>query len=513
MEDYGFNKNDNNMDANQELENLHNDADKNINSVSGSEVSSDAAVNTDINVGNNDFNRSESNTSSADVTDNNKDYYEVPYIAGREESKQEEALSNSSDGSSFYKPSAAPASVYYKENYKKTKTHKIGFLQLLLVAVLGAVLGGSGVFAAIQFVSPVIQPSVSGLLKDSGLATSTDSSLVKKIEITKSDSAVTAIAEKVSPSIVGVKVTIPSSQDFFLGQSESSTGEGSGIIIRSDGYILTNFHVIEQAISSNTNTLLQGAKIEVILPSETSKSYTATVVGKDSQSDLAVLKIDAGVTLTAAELGDSSKLQQGDLAVAIGNPAGLDYMGSVTAGVISGLNRTLTTEDGKTLTLIQTDAAINPGNSGGALCNSEGQVIGINTIKISATGYEGLGFAIPINHAKEVANNLIEYKYVKGRPLIGISIRMELDSATAQRYGVPEGILVGEVTAFSAADKAGIKQNDIVTKFDGVAVNTYAKLEEIKNKHKPGDSVKVEIYRYTDKSTQTLTLILDEDKS
>lgn len=511
MDEFGLNK-DNNVAENKEFDSLHNEAAKNINTEMGSGIANDAAVNSDSSVGGGELHNMDSRA------DTENGFYTIPYSinedGGNNNDRKQETTSGSNGNSGFFDPATSAAPVFYKENYKKTKTHKVGFMQLLLVAVLGAVLGGSGVFAAIQFIAPVIQPSVQGMLKDSGLSSQTSATggSVQKIEITKSDSAVTAIAQKVSPSIVGIKVTAASSQDFFLGQSQS-TGEGSGIIIKSDGYILTNFHVIEGAISNNTNTLTQGAKIEVILPNQKDKSYAATVIGKDSKSDLAVLKIDAGTNLPAAELGDSSKLQQGELAVAIGNPGGLDYMGSVTAGIISGLNRTITTEDGKTLTLIQTDAAINPGNSGGALCNSQGQVIGINTIKISATGFEGLGFAIPINHAKEVADNLIQYKYVKGRPLIGISIRMELDATSAKQYGVPEGILVGEVTPFSAAEKAGIQQNDIITKFDGQAINTYAKLEELKNKHKPGDKVSVEIYRYSDKSTKTLTMILDEDKS
>ena len=522
MEDYGFNKENNqeNTNLNNSDSNVNNEVNNNFNSIGAdNNTAGSGEANNDINAGNDfimvNYSMSDSRSNAQASVDQNAKVDSEPGM-------QANRTSTIQTNESFYTPAAAP--VYYKENYKKTKGNKsngnkTNVLQLILVALMSSIIGGGIVFAAIQFISPVIQPGVTGILNSAGIktevtaatGTSTDNGIYKKVEITKSDSAVTAIAEKVSPSIVGIKVTAQS-QDFFLQQSES-TGEGSGIIIKEDGYILTNYHVIEGALSSNTNTLAQGAKIEVILPENKDKSYVATVVGKDSKSDLAVLKINAGKKLTAAEIGDSSTLKQGELAVAIGNPGGLEYMGSVTAGIISGLNRTITTEDGKTLTLIQTDAAINPGNSGGALCNSQGQVIGINTIKITATGFEGLGFAIPINSAKETADNLIEYKYIKGRPLIGVSIRQEIDAATAKQYDVPEGILVDSVTTLGAADNAGIQRNDIITKFDGQAINTYAKLEELKNKHKPGDKVSVEIYRYNEKTTKTLTLILGEDKS
>jgi serine protease Do len=253
----------------------------------------------------------------------------------------------------------------------------------------------------------------------------------------------------------------------------------------------------------------KGAKIEVFLPSQKDKPYTAEVVGFDVRTDLAVIKI-GGTNLPAAELGDSDILKVGELAVAIGNPGGLEYMGSVTVGVVSGLNRTIQSETGKELKLIQTDAAINPGNSGGALVNSKGQVIGVNSIKIAAQGFEGLGFAIPINEAKKITDDLMQFKYVTGRPILGIVPDTRFNEDVAKKYNVPVGVLVAEVSPLSGAYKAGIQVGDIITKFDGKAVKDRTELDELRNKHKVGDVATVEIYR--DEAYQTLKVTLSEDK-
>lgn len=394
-----------------------------------------------------------------------------------------------------------------KREKVKMKKPKKGVFQLVLIAVLSSMLGGGTVFAAFSIIPAALGDSAANSTNSGLKATSVGT--YKSVTITQSSSPVSAIAEKVSPSVVGIKVTIAQQQSGFFSSAGQGTSEGSGIIISEDGNILTNNHVVEGALTAGTNELSKGSKIEVILPSQKDKAYTATLVGRDSDSDLAVLKIDA-TGLTKAELGDSSQLKTGELAVAIGNPGGLDYMGSVTTGIISGLNRILTTSDGKELHLIQTDAAINPGNSGGPLCNSTGQVIGINTVKISATGYEGLGFAIPINNVKEIAQDLINYKYVKGRPLMGVSIDERFTDEVASSYNVPTGLLVSGVTQSGPAENAGIKNGDIITKFDGKAFKTFAELKTQIDTHKPGDKVAVEIYR--DGQTKTLTLTLGEEK-
>ncbi len=404
---------------------------------------------------------------------------------------------------------------YYNENIKRTRTPKSGSGQLILVSVLGALIGAGLMFAATMFLSPILQPAIDNLTgrtaQASDVATNSNNGVYKQVQIEKSSTPVEAISEKVSPSIVGIKVTIKSQgQDFFFDLGQSGVGEGSGIIIRADGYILTNNHVVEGALGDNSNKITEGSKIEVILPSDIEKSYVATVVGRDAKTDIAVLKIDAS-DLPVAEMGDSDKVKSGELAVAIGNPGGIDYMGSVTAGIISGINRSIQMENGDILKLIQTDAAINPGNSGGALVNSQGQVIGMNTVKIAATGYEGLGFAIPINEANNIAKSLIDFKYVKGRPYLGVSIDQRFSAEIAKQNNVPNGLLVYEVLPLSSAYKAGVQTGDIITKFDGKTITVFQDLEDQKNTHKPGDKVKIEVYR--DGKTMTLTATLDEQKN
>lgn len=319
-----------------------------------------------------------------------------------------------------------------------------------------------------------------------------------KTALTKG-SSVTEIAKKVGPSIVGIRMTYNSNQYWFSGDSQGqSAGEGSGIIISTDGYIMTNYHVVEYADPKNQTS--QSTTLEVFLPDK--RQATAKFIGGDSKNDLAVIKIELN-NLPVAELGDSSSLEVGEQAVAIGNPLGMEFAGSVTAGVISALNRSVTMED-KTLNLIQTDAAINPGNSGGALVNSQGQVIGINTVKISVTGVEGLGFAIPINEAKPIIDQLMMFGYVKGRPFIGISGR-EITQALAKTYNLPQGIYIADVTSGSGADKAGLKKGDIVVSLAGQDVKTMKDLDAIKKNSKAGDTVDITIVRNGEKLTLKLT--------
>ncbi len=423
-------------------------------------------------------------------------------------------------------------SSFYNESYRKNKKNNGVILQMVIVGLICSIVGGAigasfQVWGASSLVGGNNGTSLIGSnLQNSDKVTNSNGQ-IKEIKIVdETSSPVTAIAEKVSPSIVGIKVTYTvKSNSFFWGEQQYEGGsEGSGIIIREDGYILTNNHVIEGAVtqqglkgskSQNKNTLVDGAKIEVILASDINKTYVASVVGRDEKTDLAIIKIDAG-KLPAVDIGNSDELKVGELAVAIGNPAGIEYMGSVTAGIISGLNRRIPVGDNQFLRLIQTDAAINPGNSGGALLNSEGQVIGVNTAKIGGAEFEGLGFAIPINKAMEVANSLIEYTYVKGRPAIGIIIDREITKDTAEQYKVPTGVMVGDIVLFGAAQKAGIEKGDIITKFNGKRIETFAQLEEEKFKHKPGETVEVELYRFEQEPSEgeyiTIKLVLGEDE-
>ncbi|MCR4435225.1 MAG: trypsin-like peptidase domain-containing protein [Clostridiales bacterium] len=312
-------------------------------------------------------------------------------------------------------------------------------------------------------------------------------------------SPVTAIAKKVGPSIVGIRVVTESPRRWYLdGGAGQSTVEGSGIIISSDGYVMTNYHVVQYADPKSAYS--QNTTLEVFLSDK--RQVKAKFIGGDESNDLAVIKV--GLTgLPAAELGDSSALEVGEQAVAIGNPLGMEFQGSVTVGVISALNRVVNVED-KTLNLIQTDAAINPGNSGGALVNSRGQVIGINTVKISVTGVEGLGFAIPINDAKPIVDQLILFGYVKGRPFIGIS-GLEITEVMARQYDLTVGIYIQQVTSGSGADKAGIKKGDILVSLADKDVRTMKDIDTIKKNYKAGDTVNAVVVRNGERIKLSLT--------
>ncbi len=303
---------------------------------------------------------------------------------------------------------------------------------------------------------------------------------------------VVEIAQKVGPTVVGINTKVQ--KPTIFGTSAISEGSGSGIIISADGYVVTNNHVIEGA-----------SEIKVLLSD--GKELDAKLVGGDARTDLAVVKIE-GTNFPYATLGNSSELQVGELAVAIGNPLGNELAGSVTGGYISALNRSITVDDQK-FNLIQTDAAINPGNSGGALVNNYGEVIGINSVKMSASGVEGIGFAIPIDEAKPIIEDLKNNGYVKGRPVIGIAGR-NVTEQDSYYYDIPVGIYVLELTPYSAAEKAGIKPADVITEIDGVKVTTIEELNKEKEKHKAGDNVTLTVIRGDE--TLKIKLTLQEDK-
>lgn len=318
------------------------------------------------------------------------------------------------------------------------------------------------------------------------------------------------VAAKVIPSVVCIQnyqqasfqqgLSMPgwgnnqnSTQQETRDSEVSPTSEGSGIIATSDGYIITNAHVVDGADSLKVIT-------------SDGKTYEAELIGSDSMTDLAVIKVDAE-GLTAAEFGSSSDLVVADPVIAIGNPGGLQS--SVTVGYVSALNRPVTSSDtGYTMNCIQTDAAINPGNSGGALVNMYGQVIGINSSKIVATGYEGLGFAIPIDDALPIISNLKDYGYVKDRAMLGISGQY-LDSWTANFYGLPSGMYVAEVNNESVSD-AGVQQGDVITKIDDEEITSANTISNYIAKKKPGDEVTLTITRGLTNKTFTCKVTLTE---
>ncbi len=290
----------------------------------------------------------------------------------------------------------------------------------------------------------------------------------------------------------------------FGKQSSPSTASasGSGIIMSEDGYILTNNHIVATTSSESYYEVSQATKITVTLFNDETE-YEAKIIGTDEQTDLAVIKIEKN-GLSKAEFADSDNIKVGEFAMAVGNPLGMQS--SITCGVISAVNREVTDSDGKKFTLIQTDAAINSGNSGGALVNSEGKVVGINTLKLSGTGIEGMGFAIPINSTTDISSQLIQYSKVK-RPYIGIS-GMDLTENTAKANNLVVGIYVKSIDDFSAGEKAGIKIGDVIVEADGKKVTKMDELNEIKNSHQIGDEMKIKVNR--DGEEKELTIKLGE---
>ena len=311
-------------------------------------------------------------------------------------------------------------------------------------------------------------------------AVRTDSVSIYQAAALEDALSIPEIVTKVTPSVVGI------SSEFVIGNM-TGTGTGTGIVMSKDGYIITNAHVIE---NTDYGASILAKSIMVLMNDQT--EYDAEIIGYDSKTDLAILKIEAD-NLTAAEFGDSSTLQVGELAIAIGNPLSFELYGTVTGGLISGLNRTFSNESGK-ISLIQTSAPISPGNSGGPLVNSYGQVIGINSAKISGTGAEGIGFAIPINDAIPIIDDLINVGYVTGRPAIGISGE-DISQLWARYYNIPMGINVRFISPDSGAERAGIQPGDIIIGINGQSITSMSELNAVKDTFAAGDTVTITVYR------------------
>lgn len=298
------------------------------------------------------------------------------------------------------------------------------------------------------------------------------------------------VINAVNPSVVAVTTEQMVTSNFWGGQQVVS-GAGSGVIFTADGYIITNNHVIEGA-----------QQIKVKLSDDT--EYTAKLIGTDSQSDIAVLKIDA-TGLTPAVLGDSDSVQVGELSIAVGNPLGT-LSNTATDGIISGLDREVTVQ-GNTMRLMQTSAAVSPGNSGGGLFNANGELVGIVNAKSTGEYAEGLGFAIPINTAKQVAQDLIENGYMTGRPALGITVISISDAQTAMQYGVSSfGVYVQSVTSGSGADKAGMKVGDRIVSVGSQLVESTSDVTNALKDLNAGDVVEVQVDRNRELMTLNITL-------
>ena len=424
---------------------------------------------------------------------------------------------------------------YYSDpnsgNHQKPKKKHTGLKAVACVLAMVLVSGGSiGVYEGIRSSNADNSSSIVASNDSSAAESSTgDSSSSKKSDSSQSwiqlastngSMSVADIVKKVTPSVVGVQSTFSSSNGSnnnpmngyggFFGYgsqgnngSQGMTGVGTGIIMSKDGYIVTNAHVIyddEYGYGEASSVQIQMSDEET--------TYDARIVAYDKEADIAVLKIDAD-NLTPAEFGDSSSCEVGEMVVAIGNPLGLQFQNTVTCGIISALDRKVTIND-NTMTLIQTDTAINNGNSGGPLINSSGQVIGINSAKMSSTysgeaTVEGIGFAIPMSEAKSIVDDLINYGYVTGRPQLGISCQ-DVTEAVSQAYNVPVDAYIFSVTAGGAADQAGLQPGDVITGIQDQTISTTEELNAVKNQYKAGDTITLTYVRAGETKKVDVTL-------
>lgn len=410
-------------------------------------------------------------------------------------------MENDNNSFEFNSESNPDVKIYASTSTSKKKSN-FSFSKNILIPFLSGVAGAS-IILGTCFSVPSIRNNLFGNSYNS-VPNFNVSSGGTNTAISLANYSGTAIdvASKVQPSIVGIQIEYSVTSLMFGGYSSNATASGSGIIISEDGYILTNNHVVSSSSNSSYYTMSEAQKITVKLYNS-NDTYEAKIVGSDSQTDLAIIKIDA-TGLTPAELGDSNSVKVGEFAMAIGNPLGLDS--SVTCGIVSAINREVTDEDGNKYIALQTDAAINSGNSGGALVNSEGKVIGINTLKLSGNGVEGIGFAIPISSTLEITQQLIQYNKVL-RPQIGISGR-DVTESLSKKYNYPIGIYIVKIDEFSSAEIAGLKIGDVITAADGTPVPNMDKLNEIKNSHNIGDEMVLTIFRNGE--TRDITLKLKE---
>ncbi len=305
------------------------------------------------------------------------------------------------------------------------------------------------------------------------------------------------IYEQACQQVVGITTDVTFTN--YFGMKSSTAVSGSGFIISADGYIVTNYHVIEYAVQ-------QDSPITVMLHDGT--KYTASIVGTEQANDLAVLKIDA-TGLTPASFGNSDSLHVGDAVYAVGNPLGeLEF--SMSSGHVSALDRVISTEESESINMFQIDAAVNPGNSGGPVYNALGQVVGVVTAKYSSSGVEGLGFAIPANDVASITNDLITKGYVTGKAYLGIWLDERYSAMYAQYYNMPLGAYVSDVSSGSCAEKAGIQKGDVITKLGGTEITSYSELKAAVKQYSAGDVAEIELYRAGE--SKTLTITFDEAK-
>ncbi len=422
---------------------------------------------------------------------NDKDIYSNSEHSG-------EDSTNEGGGRRFYNIERARAS----RNDRKLRLFLISVLVILCILVFSLVIY---MVNTIIFSNSGMRDKFSGFMPKGDLSTSLTTGhaggpTLNVEEIPEDPKAMSAeqVYEKNSPSVVGVVVY---DSDAIL--TSDQVGQGSGVVISEDGYVMTNSHVIGDS---------KNYKVKIVL--NDGKEYPASVIGYDSRTDLAVIKANA-TGLVPATFGNSDSVKVGSWVIAIGNPGGINFANSLTRGVVSATNRTVGGLGQSQLKYIQTDAAINPGNSGGALINMYGQVIGINTAKITQVEFEGMGFAIPINTAKPVIDDIISKGYVSGRVRLGITGK-PISPYQAQIHDVPQGIVVTDISPDSDMERKGIKIGDIIMKVNGANVTSFNVLYTELSKFNPGDKVNLTIFRVknngNDNETFDASITLLEDK-
>ena len=446
-----------------------------------------------------DENKWEYNYSSSDNTAGGTGYPNVGRSGmntANQYNNEPEPQAAAPDAGSTVPPTEVPPRQPAEPEPPKKKKHHVNggkVARSAVALVLAAVMGFAGGYVGSQMNGSkvVIQQVERPASSDS----STDST-GNSISATSGTGLSTAqVAEMVSPSVVVITTEqVVYSQWSWYGQSQVESGAGSGVIISSDGYILTCAHVVSGA--SN------------ITVSIGDKDYPATLVGEDTTSDIAVVKVDA-TGLTPATVGNSDNLKVGESVMAVGNPLG-ELGGTVTSGIVSALNRSVTiqgTSSTNTMSLIQMDASVSPGNSGGGLFNMNGELIGLVNAKSSSSDAEGLGFAIPINDAIKVAQDLLENGYVSGRPYMGITYLAVTDAQTAAQLNVNAyGVYVVDVVQGGPADKAGLKTGDRIVSIDGTEIAQKDDLGTLIQQHAAGDTLSITVAREGQMQTVSLTL-------
>lgn len=365
-----------------------------------------------------------------------------------------------------------------KSGFKKTVGIVVG---AVVIAMMGGAIGAGGLYYTLKDKTPVNNVSFSnGNLKG-------DSANPPSFKAEEGALTVPQVVEKVKPAVVGISTKSLVRDQFFNVREQE--GLGSGFIINEEGYVVTNYHVINGA-----------QEVKVIFYD--GKEVNAKVVNYDAERDLAVIKITDNVKMPGIiQLGNSSTVKAGEEVIAIGNPLGKEFSSTVTKGIISSPNRKMKTESGNVLDYIQTDAAINPGNSGGPLINSKGEVIGVNTAKKVGEGIEGIGFAIPINEVKDRLGSL-------SKPILKMGIQVRtITPELAKENNLQEGVYVVGVQEFSPAEKAGLKSGDLIVEFGGKKIKSVEELNESKSKYNDGDSVPLEVVRDGKKIKLNITLV------